>query len=244
VDLGLEADELDMRTFALALRLTTVALATLALNASIALGATELVKNGLLTEGRDGKPNHWRTDAYSADASRMSWSVGDNGLGVLAIDSAKPNDARWVQNVPVSPNTWYQVTGWLRAEDVGSQSMGVYLSIMDTFYNSRDLRGTSGWQPVSFWVKTGALETSLQLACRLGGYSSLNTGRGWCTGLSVSAAGTPRAGDPFVYGGTAGAESSSAKGLPIAQGVAVLVVIGILLLAWRYLASPSTRIPR
>ena len=233
-----------MRTLVLRGRLVPVVLATLALHASIALGATELVKNGLLTEGRDGKPNHWRTDAYSTDASRLTWTLGDNGLGVLAIDSAKPNDARWVQNVPVSPNTWYQVTGWLRAEDVGAQSMGIYLSVMDTFHNSRDRRGTSGWQPVSFWEKTGALETSLQLACRLGGYSSLNTGRGWCAGLSVAAAGAPRAGDAFVYGGTAGAESSGAKGLPIAQGIAVLVVIGILLLAWRYLASPSARIPR
>jgi dolichyl-phosphate-mannose-protein mannosyltransferase len=244
VDLGLEADELDMKPPASIIRLTLAALATVALCASTALGSTELVKNGLLTEGRDGKPSHWRTDMYAADASRMTWTVGNNGLGVLEIDSSKPNDARWVQNVPVSPNTWYQVTGWLRAEDVGGQAMGVYLSVMDTFHNSRDLRGTSGWQPVSFWVKTGGLETSLQLACRLGGYSSLNTGRGWCAGLSVAAAGAPQARDPFVYGGTVSGESSGSKDLPIAQGVAVLVVIGILLLAWRYLAPPSARIPR
>ena len=68
--------------------------------------------------------------------------------------------------------------------------MGAYLSVLDTFYNSRDLRGTAPWQPVSFWVKTGSIDTSLQIACRVGGYSSLNTGRGWCTGISLLAAGT------------------------------------------------------
>lgn len=204
--------------------------------------STELVKNGLLTAGKDGKPDAWRYEGYAADATAFSWAVGDNGLGVLTIDSTQPNDARWVQSVPVSPNTWYQVTAWIRAENVGADAMGVYVSVMDTFSNSRDLRGTTGWQPVGFWTKTGGLETTLPITCRLGGYSSLNTGKGQCAGISVSAAGMPRAGDAFVYGGTPGSESSS--GLPIAQGVAVLVVIGVLLLVWRYLAPPSARIPR
>lgn len=222
------------------------ALAAVLLLASGARASTELVKNGLLTEGADGKPASWRTDGYAADASRYAWTVDPTtGLGVLAIDSEKPNDARWVQQVPVSPNTWYQVSGWLRAEDVGAQAMGVYLSVLDTFYNSRDLRGTAAWQPVSFWVKTGSIDTSLQIACRVGGYSSLNTGRGWCTGISLLAAGTPRAGDAFVFGGTApGGDGSGSDGLPLARGVAVLVVVGILLLVWRYLAPPSVRIPR
>ncbi|MBY0274016.1 hypothetical protein K2Z84_01650 [Candidatus Binatia bacterium] len=227
------------------IRRLSAACATLLLLASVAGASTELVKNGLLTEGEAGKPKEWRSDAYSADASRLTWTVDPNGLGVLAIDSDKPNDARWVQSVPVSPNTWYLLSAWIRAEDVGAQAMGVYLSVLDTFYNSRDLRGTAPWQPVSFWVKTGSIDTSLQVACRLGGYSSLNTGRGWCSGLSVVAAGTPRAGDPFVFGGTAPAgDGAGASGLPIAKGVAVLVVVGVLLLVWRYLAPPSVRIPR
>jgi len=221
------------------------ALAAILLLASTARASTELVKNGLLTEGKDGTPTGWRSDGYAADASRYTWIVDKNGLGVLAVDSDKPNDGRWTQTVPVSPNTWYQVTGWLRAEDVGAQAMGIYLSVLDTFYNSRDLRGTAPWQPVSFWVKTGSIDTSLQISCRLGGYSSLNTGRGWCTGISVLAAGTPRAGAPFVFPASdAGSEGDGGGGLPIAKGVAVLVVLGVLLLLWRYVAPPSVRIPR
>jgi dolichyl-phosphate-mannose-protein mannosyltransferase len=227
-------------------RISVLALAAVTLLvATAAHGSTQLVKNGLLTEGADGKPKDWRNEGYAADASQLSWTVDASGLGVLAIDSTKPNDSRWVQTVPVSPNTWYQVTAWIRAEDVGAQAMGVYISILDTFYNSRDLRGTAPWQPVSLWIKTGSIDTTLQIACRLGGYSSLNTGRGWCTGLSLVAAGTPRAGDPFVFGAPApAADGAGVGGLPIAKGVAVLVVVGILLLVWRYLAPPSVRIPR
>jgi len=208
-----------------------------------ARASVELVKNGLLAEGRDGKPDHWRYEAYTEGpaATQPTRNLDENGVGVLSLSSAQPNDARWVQSVPVSPSTWYQVTGWVRAENVGAQTMGAYLSVMDTFHNSRDLRGTTGWMPVGFWIKTGGLETSLKIACRLGGYSSLNSGLAQCTGISVVAAGAPRAGDPFVYGGTPGEESSG--GLPIARGAAVLVAIGVLLLAWRYLAPPSARIP-
>ncbi len=205
--------------------------------------ASELVKNGLLTSGRDGKPDHWVYEAYSPGPSvtQGTWTVDENGVGVLSLSGVKPNDARWVQSVPVSPSTWYQVTGWVRAENVGASTMGAYLSVMDTFYNSRDLRGTTGWTPVGFWVKTGPLETTLKIACRLGGYSSLNIGLAQCTGISVVAAGAPRPGEPFVYGGTPGEAGSS--GVPIAQGAAVLVAIGIALLVWRYLAPPAARIP-
>lgn len=245
MDLGLEVHELDMSARDLRRILllpgALLALATM-LPAPVACASTELLKNGLFTEGKDGKPDHWRNEGYATDASAFTWTVGPEGLGVVAIDSTKPNDARWVQNVPVSPGTWYQVTGWVRAEDVGAQSLGAYLSVMDTFYNSRDLRGTTGWQQIGFWVKTGSLETSLPLACRLGGYSSLNTGRATCAGISVVAAGTPRAGEPFLYGGDPGSAEGSGD-LPIAKGVAVLVVIGLALLAWRYLASPAARIP-
>jgi len=245
VDLGLEVHELDMRPHDFgSLRrplLLGVLLAALA-PAPSASASTELVKNGLLTAGRDGKPDHWRNEGYAADATEFGWAVGEDGLGVLTITSTKPNDARWVQNVPVSPGTWYQVSAWVRTQDVGAQAMGVYVSVMDTFNNSRDLRGNADWQPVGFWVKTGSLETSLPITCRLGGYSSLNTGIAQCTGVSVVAAGMPRAVDAFVFGGEP-AGSEPASGLPIAKGVAVLVVVGILLLVWRYVAPPSARIP-
>jgi hypothetical protein len=244
VDLRLEVDELDMRARAGRLLVTVVALlASLAGYATGALASVELVKNGLLTAGRDGKPDHWRYEAYTEGpaATQPTWNMDENGVGVLSISSTKPNDARWVQSVPVSPSTWYQVTGWVRAENVGAQTMGAYLSVMDTFHNSRDLRGTTGWTPVGFWIKTGGLETSLKVACRLGGYSSLSIGLAQCTGISVVAAGAPRPGDPFLYGGTPGEDGST--GLPIARGAAVLVAIGIALLVWRYLLPPAARIP-
>ncbi len=219
----------------------TIALVTMF--ATTAAAVSELVRNPVLSSGKDGKPLNWKAEGYRMEkaVTTFGWSVDDSKLGVIQIDSKIENDARYVQTVPVSPDTWYRVSGWGRSENVGSNAMGLYLSVMGTFHNSRDLRGTVTWQPLGFWVKTGSLETKLQVACRLGGYSSLNTGKGWCTGISVMAAGSPQPDKKFVYGSTAGEQiTGGAFGI---QAVAVLVVLGLLLLIWRYVLPPSKQIP-
>lgn len=205
--------------------------------------ARELVRNPLLSQGKAGKPLHWKAEGYrmEPEVTEFRWSVDDEKIGVMEINNKIANDARYVQTVVVSPDTWYRVTGWVKSENVGSTNMGVYISVMGTFHNSRDLRGTVNWQPLGFWAKTGSLETKLQIACRIGGYSSLNTGRGWCTGISVTAAGSPEPAKQYVYGSTAGQQvSSGAFGI---QAIAVLVVLGLLLLIWRYVLPPSKQIP-
>lgn len=224
-------------------RLTVVALLLVGTFSNSAIAARELVKNPLLSKGSNGKPLHWKAEGYrmEPEVTAFEWTLDKDGIGVLEIDNKVGNDARYVQTVKVSPNTWYRITGWGKAENVGPTKMGLYISVMGTFHNSRDLRGTLDWQPLGFWVQTGNLETKLQIACRLGGYSSLNTGKGWCTGISVSAAGTPQPDKQHVYGSTADQQvSGGAFGI---QAIAVLVVLGLLLLIWRYVLPPSKQIP-
>lgn len=220
-----------------------VALALAFLAAGLAPGpadaAAELVRNGLFAQGADDKPADWQTDAYApGSATRFSWAADEPGVGTATIASSRPNDASWVQNVPVSPSTWYRISGWVKTEAVGEQAMGAYLSVAGTFDNSRELRGTQDWRSVALWVKTGPIETSLKIACRLGGYGSLNTGTAHFTGISVSAAGTPAPSGPWVYGGSP--EKAEAAGFPWAQGAAVLVAVGVALGVWRYFLGPST----
>ena len=223
---------------------TAVALALLLLAPASAEATRELVRNPLLTRGKAGEPLFWKKAAYrmETEITEFAWTTDATKVGVLSIHNKVENDARYEQTVQVSPDTWYRVTGWGKAENVGAGKMGLYISVMGTFHNSRDLRGTLDWQPLSFWVKTGSLETKLQIACRLGGYSSLNTGRGWCTGISVVAAGTPEPAAKYVYGSTASQQLTDGSfGVQI---IAVLVVLGVLLLLWRYVLPPSAQIPK
>jgi len=209
--------------------------AALALGAATALAVEPLVRNGLFTQGADGLPTDWKTEVYASGPrfSEFLWNVDSLGIGTVTIASHQPNDARFVQNVPVSPSTWYRISGWVQAEDVGTEQIGAYLSVMDTFDNTQDLRGTQGWQAVTLWVRTGSLETSLKIACRLGGYGSLNSGSARFSGISVEAAGRPAADTPFVYGGSTAQDNESR--LPWVRVVAVLVAAGVAALLWRYL---------
>jgi hypothetical protein len=207
--------------------------------------AAELSKNPLLTQGSGGVPLHWTKNAYRPEetVTTFGWSLDKLGIGTLKIESREANDARWVQKVPVSRNTWYRITGWARADNVGASAMGAYLSVMGTFYNSRDLRGTQGWQPLGLWIKTGGLDTTLEIACRLGGYASLNSGTAYFTGISVEAAGLPAANQPFVYG--ADPKEGASSTIPVGmQVIAVVVALGLVLLVWRYVLPRSSHIPR
>jgi dolichyl-phosphate-mannose-protein mannosyltransferase len=215
----------------------------LALSAGSARAAGELVKNPMLSDGAEGKPVGWTEEAYTLkpEVTRFTWQRNPLGIGTLQIQNLSGNDARWVQKVPVSPGTWYRISGWIRTVGVGAQAKGAYLSVMGSFSDTRDLRGTQPWQPVGLWVRTGSLDTTLTLAARLGGYSSLNTGMAFFTGISVEAAGQPPPQGEFIYGAEAG-QSDSGSTLWV-QVVAILVVVGGALLLWRYVIPPAGQIP-
>ncbi|MFM7736981.1 MAG: hypothetical protein ACKPBU_13500, partial [Alphaproteobacteria bacterium] len=205
-----------------------VAALALLSSARTAAAVQDLVRNGdFSVAASSGLPEGWTNESWlkSSTASELSWAQGENGLGTAAIRSREPNDASWVQSVGVSPSTWYRISAWVRTENVGTERMGAYVAVMDTFFYSEELRGTRPWTPLVLWVKTGNLDTSIKVALRLGGYSSLNTGTAWFTMVSVEPAGTPPRGSKQVYGGAG--DEAPAGALPWARLAALLVAGGI-----------------
>lgn len=245
MDLELGHRQMDMKIRVRPFFAALLAAAALLVASPLAAHAGDnLVRNGLLERGSEGAPADWTSAAYEKKpgTTEFSWETDAAGIGYLSIDNRRPNDARWEQKIPVSPGTWYRVAGWVRTERVGSRTMGAYLSEMNTFHNTRDLRGSHRWTPVAMWIRTSALQTHLELAARIGGYSSINNGRAWFTGISVEAAGEPVEGTRFVYGGKPGADD---EGGPVwTEVVGLLLLAGLVLLTWRYVARPDARVPR
>src|SRR3954468_17529139 len=132
-----------------------VALAALAARAAPAT-AQNMVVNGDFTRGSANAPTEWRTDKWdtSADATDFIWIAPENGQpGQASIHNKKPNDARFVQDLRVKEQTWYHIQGKIRTENVGQASIGAYLSLMEGFQNTEDLKGTHAEQTVEMWVK-------------------------------------------------------------------------------------------
>ncbi len=226
-----------------AVALATVAVLLAVAAPAIATPAGELVQNGLFTAGEAGVPTGWSHAAYrpEPEVTTFGWAVDEAGIGAISIESRAPNDASWVQRVTVEPERWYRISGWVRTESVGTQATGAHLSVLDTFWGSRELRGTEPWQPVQLFVKTAPETTSLSIACRLGGYAAENAGRALCTAISVEATGAPVPGAPFVHGATLA--DLATPGSPAALVAAGLVGSGVALLLWRLLLPPAARIP-
>ncbi len=171
--------------------------------ASSPVSAENFVQNGDLARGGGNAPEEWRTDKWdqSAGATEFMWRApGGDQPGQAGIKSVKPNDARFVQDLHVREQSWYHITGKVRTENVGQAAIGAYLSLMEGFQNSEDVKGThSDWQSLELWVKTEKWQDRIQLALRLGGYSSLNTGEAWFSDIAAEPVSGPAPNAKNVY---------------------------------------------
>ena len=212
--------------------------------------ADELVVNGQLSSGSGTKPKAWEQQAFfpGADAVTFKWTPNPSKPGLLEITNTQPNDSRWLQTLNVSPSTWYRVSGWIRSENVGTTGgLGAYLDEMDDDYQSDDLRGSKDWQQVQFWMKTGPSQHTALLACRLGGYSALNTGTAYFTGISFVQVRRPPSGQQRVYGCGSwdfdGVTDYCGQKSILVSLISGIILTGIALALWLYIAGAAGRSP-
>jgi len=162
------------------LALAIAALLLAAIMAPRRLNAAEgVVLNGDLAKGSAEQPDNWRTEAWVNDPNAFAygWTHPENGgPGQLEVNALKANDARWMQSLTLKPG-WYHFTAQVRTEKVGEKETGATISIMEDGISSTDIKGTSDWQTVGLYMKVGGTGADVDLALRVGGFGSLNTGK-------------------------------------------------------------------
>jgi len=141
-------------------------------------GAHNLLANGDFAKGSGKSPDHWRTGGWneSPSVTQYDWLHQPGGAPELTVTSLQANDARWLQSLSLGPG-YYYVSTEVRTENVPTNAAGAYVSLDEDSVNSPDLRGNSGWQRVGLYLKVGAHGADVDIALRLGGFGSLNTGR-------------------------------------------------------------------
>ena len=232
-----------MRRFELLRVLLPVVFLVLLCSPAFCAASSELVTNGLLSQGRAGQPAGWQPMAYfsTPDAVKFSWEVDPSGIGALKIVNMKANDSRWVQDFPVSPSTWYHISGWIRAQNVDKAAIGAHLSVAGAEFMSSDLRGTANWQLVEFWVQSKPGQKVFELECRLGSFSALAAGTAYFTAISVSEGQPPRSVQQ-IYGGKPWELPADQRRIAVWL-FSIILTVGVVLLIWRFVLPRSSRIP-
>ena len=126
-------------------------------------------------------PAGWELTAYQNDADGVSASVAnEDGHTQIVLTNHVANDSRVIQEVTVAPNKIYRLSAEIRTSDV-ENGTGANLSIDNypidgTFCYSENLFGSDAWRTVQLYFRTGAEQTKVAVALRLGGYGTTATG--------------------------------------------------------------------
>jgi len=172
-------------------------LMALAFAPSLVRAQTNLLLNADLSAGSGDTPQAWEHSNYGGDLPddvTFEWE-NDVEPADLEIWNYQNADSRWTQDLRLKPG-WYHFTASVRTENVGEVDTGANISIMDTWFLSRHVTGSGFWEPIGFYLQVPK-EADVTFACRLGFYSSVNTGKAWFRDLSAIKVDAPASdGDP------------------------------------------------
>jgi hypothetical protein len=159
-----------------------------------------LLVNGDFSLGdpETGLPEGWLRSMWRTDwgISSLFWEDG-----VVRVENAATNDARFVQTVAVEPETWYRLSGDVKAGDIDSAAggAGANLSVLGSYAALASVYDTGGeWQRIDVYIFTYKGQRSADVAARLGGYSSDTIGTAWFDNLSMVRVDAPEPGKPII----------------------------------------------
>jgi hypothetical protein len=175
--------------------LLVVCIISLGLVPSLVRAQTNLLVNPDLTAGTGDAPAGWQHDPYTRPPGEVEFDwLNDEQPAALEVFNYQPSDSRWMQTIQLKPG-WYHFTASVRTENVGEVDTGANISIMESWILSRHVHGSGYWEPIGFYLQVPK-ETDVKFACRLGFYSSENTGRADFRDLSVVQVAAPGNDDP------------------------------------------------
>lgn len=138
----------------------------------------------------NGLPENWYTDAWNMQNTQFSVETQEDGENAIVINNFADNDARFVQDIKVKPNTVYKFTCLAKAEGVNNiDAMGGCISFLNTSVYSDAVYDTNGeWTPITLYGKTANDQTTLSVCARLGGYSFVSSGKAYFKSFSMEEA--------------------------------------------------------
>ena len=214
-------------------RLTGALLALFLLLIPLGVLAEESAEN-LIWNPEIDSLDYWYEDAwdFSDGISRFALAdIGYDDSSSLYVENIQVNDARYVQDIWVEPDTLYRISCYVMAEGCGEDADGANLAVKDTFAASDTLHDTNGqWQYLELYGETGPDQTELTVMARVGGYGSTNTGKAWFDHFEMIPVNTLPEG-ALLYDFATPAPSSAAVDVPDeapARNTPTLILIAVM----------------
>lgn len=210
-----------------------------------AAAADNLLLNGDFAKGSEDQPDLWRTEAWinKPDAFLVHWHSYPDKPSELEVDNLQANDGRWMQSLTVQPG-WYELSVDIRTENVGPKETGATISVMEDGIMSADVRGTTDWQRVTLYLKVAGHGADIDVALRVGGFSSLNTGRAFFKNATLVqiAAPPPSASPTFDLLAIRQQAAPVPIGSPISLAFTFAALAGFAWAGWRIFGDDDFRI--
>jgi hypothetical protein len=206
-----------------------------------------LLLNGDFSKGSGNSPDHWRTSAWiqKGDTTTYTWTHEPSGAASVEVENKLSNDARWVQSLSLDQG-WYYISAEIRADHASPYLTGANISILEDGITSPDLKGTTDWQRVGFYLKVGKRGADVELALRLGGFLNLTMGHAFFRKTSVVKIGSPPPEMTHVF--DLDEIRKCAEPGPIGERwtlVATFMALGIVaVFGWRLFGAQSVPMPR
>ncbi len=153
-----------------------------------ALSAGEIkpvLADGRPLDARQWMQYDWNASSGTTGAARFETMRGKDDA-LLRVSAATPNDARFVRELAVEPDTVYRLACQARSQNVGSKARGAGISVADILDGSADIAGSvNDWQSLEFYGKTGPSQNRLSVTVGIGGYGSMNSGTAWFRNVTI-----------------------------------------------------------
>ena len=152
---------------------------------------TNLVPNGGFEDiDSQNNPMSWYVVVYRNQTGYSRVTVTDEkayaGKYSALVHNASENDARFVCDVAVEPESLYRFSGYILVEHMGNAGNGANLALEDLFAFSIPLGNTGGeWKYVEWYGETGPSQTKASISVRVGGYGAESEGKAYFDEISI-----------------------------------------------------------
>jgi alpha-N-arabinofuranosidase len=145
------------------------------------------IANSGFEKAKDGLPDQWKRVDWSGKGQGRLVKGGRVAGRCVLLESVDGGDIAWTQFVPVVPDTYYRLGGWIKTENVKSQNgaKGAVFNIHQGDCITKGIKGTHDWTYVSAVFNSGASK-QVRVCCLFGGWGTV-VGRAWFDDVSLKA---------------------------------------------------------